>query len=289
MGKIRRIIPFGFWPAHWGLSGASRARAHAEYYLDGEDLAYRLLDVDFPELSDREHDWSKEYRLAKLKLDYRYHKISEFDYGYGLIENNPNLSETDRERDLAKYLNRFGKLSNQELEYKLLDLAHDDKNSDEYIRNRGKLDVKFGKKTEEEVDHELLLLKHSDKNSIEFKLASLELELKWGNIDQNQFDKETATLLREPWFNIIGADQAIKGENVQMAIQLDWNEYFVQYLERQGWTGVSPDDVVDKWFESAMKQMLHLEDLDDIDDGSDTPMPMAGGRFRRDDGLTEYR
>jgi hypothetical protein len=285
VGKIRRIIPFGFWPANWGLEGSRREKAFLEYHWDGEDLAYKLLDVDFPDHGSKE-DFA--YRLAKLKLDYRFHKVSEYDYGLGLIQYKDGISETDRERDMAKYLHKFGKLSAEELEYKLLELSYVVKDTEDYRIGRLKLDVRYGKKSEEEADHELLDLKHEDKSSIEYKIDQLGLELKWGNIDQNEHDKDVATLLREPWFNIIGADHKVNGENTQMAIELDWNEFFVQFLESKGWTGVTADEIVDKWFEEAMRQMLKIDENGDIDDGEDLPLA-AVSRTKRDDGLTEYR
>lgn len=283
MGKINRIIPFSWWPANWGLTGSRRAEAEAEYHWDGEDLAYKLLDIR------HEDQQTKEYRTDKIKLDYRYHKIGEFEYGIGLIENDVKLTEVERQREAAKYLNRFGRLSAEDLEYKLFELSYEVKDTEAYQREKLKLDVRFGKKTEEEAEHEFLDMKFDDKTSIDYKVAQLGLELKFGNINQNQHDKEVATLLREPWFNLIGADHTIKGENTQMAFELDWNEFFIQFLESKGWTGVSPDEIVDKWFEEAMRQMLQIEEADVIDDGSADPMPMAGvNRTKRDDGLTEY-
>lgn len=288
MAKINRLIPFGFWPAHWGLSGSSRARAHAEYYYDGEDLAYRLLDIDYPELSDKEYDWAKEYRTDKLKLDYRYHKIGEYDFGLALIENDPKLTEDDRQREVAKYLNRYGKMTAEELEYKLFDLSYAVKDTQAYKEEKLRLDVRFNKITEEAAEHQLLDWKFEDKTSIDYQVAQQGLELKYGNINQNEHDKAVATLLREPWWNMIGGDQKINGENVQLAIELDWNEYFIQYLESIGWTGATPDEVMDRWFEEAMRQFANVENGDGIDDGSADPMPLAT-RTRRDDGLTEYR
>jgi len=282
MAKINRIIPFGWWPANWGMTGTRRKVTEAEYYWDGEDLAYRLLDID------HEDKDSKEYRTDKLRLDYRYHKIGEFEYGLGLIENDIKLTETDREREAAKYLHRFGKITAEELEYKLFDLSYVVKDTEDYQRAKLKLDVRFGKKSEEEADHELLDMKFEDKNSIDYKIAQLELEYKWGNITENQKEKETATLLREPWFNVIGADQAVQGENVSMAFELDWNEFFIQFLESKGWSGVSQDEIVDRWFESAMKQMIGVDGYGYIDEGDDDPMPLAS-KVKRDDGLTEYR
>lgn len=282
MAKINRLIPFSWWPANWGMAGKRRAEAEAEYYWDGEDLDYRLLDI--------RHDDKAElaYRNEKLKLDYRYHKIGEFDYGQGLIETDEKLTETDRERALAKYLRRYGRISEEELEYKLFDLSYEVKGTDAYARERLKLDVRFGKMTEEAMDHELLDLEFKDKEGLEYKLAQLALERKYGNVSELEFEKTTATLNKEPWFNFVGADKRISGDTVQAAVELDWNEYFVTFLEEKGWTGATPDDIVDKWFEDMMKQMLNVYEDDIADDGSADPMPLAS-KVKRDDGLTEYR
>lgn len=283
MGKIRRIIPFGFWPANWGLAGKRREIALAEYFWEGEDLAYKLLDIN------NDDQTSKSYRTDKLKLDYKYHKIGEFDYGLGIIENDEKLTENARDREVAKYLNRYGRMSAEDLEYKLFDLSYEVKNTESYIRERLKLDVRFGKKTEEEADHELLDLKYKDKNSIEYKKEQAALELKYGNISQNEFEKEIATLNKEPWFNFVGADKRISGDSVQAAVELDWNDYFVTWLEEHGWTGTSANEIVDRWFEDMMRQQLNIYEADTFDDGSADPMPMAGKPTKRDDGLTEYR
>jgi len=283
MAKINRIIPFGWWPANWGMAGTRRKVEEAEYYWDGEDLAYRLLDIN------HEDKDTKEYRSDKLRLDYRYHKVGEFDYGLGLIKNDIKLTERDREREIAKYLHLFGKMTSEDLEYKLFDLSYEVKDTEDYQREKLKLDVRFGKKTQEEVDHELLDLKYQDHESLEYKIEQLDLERKYGNISENQYEKEVATLNKEPWFNWIAADKKIVGDSVQAAVELDWNEYFIEFLESTGWAGATPDEIVDTWFESMMKQQFQVyEGLDD--DGSADPMPLAGmGRTKRDDGLTEYR
>lgn len=282
MGKITRIIPFGMWPANWGLTGKRREEALAEYYWDGEDLAYKLLDIKFDDTG------SKEYITERLKLDYRYHKINPYEYGLGMIENNPTISETERDREMAKYQYRHGKMTAEELEYKLFDLSYELKNTDAYKREKLRLDVHFGKKTQEEADHELLDMEYPDKASDGYKKALLNLEFKYGNISQNDYDRDMATINKEPWFDFKGADKRISGNVVQAAVELDWNPYFVEFLEQQGWTGATPDEIVDSWFENMMKQMLNVFEEDIIDDGTADPMPMAGRGNKRDDGLTEY-
>jgi hypothetical protein len=285
MAKIPRLFPFGFWPANWGLEGSRKATAYAEYYYEGEELAYKLLEIQYPEQAD------KEYRSAKLKLDYKYHKVGEFDYGLGLIENDTKLTEVDRQREMSKYLAKFGKITPEELEYRLFELSYAVKDTEAYQKEKLKLDVRFNKKTEEQADHELLDMQFTDKDDVKYQIEKIKLDRKYGKLDQNAFEKQEATLLKEPWFNWIGSDQKITGDNVQLAIELDWNEYFITFLEQQGWSGVTPDEIVDKWVEEMMRQQLNVDAAGDpLDDGTADPMPLASTtRTRRDDGLTEYQ
>jgi hypothetical protein len=260
-------------------------------------------------------------------MEKRYNKVGEYDYGHGIIAYDPNMDETSKSRELAKFRHRFGKINGEELEYELLDLAHIDKNGEDYRRSRLRLDLRFrrisdeeyersnllitypddtsedavramfkhdfkhGKITDEQYDHSLLDLKFDDHESIEYKLAQLDLEKKHGNITENEWEKETATILKEPWFNIMGADQRAGATGSTLAIELDWNEFFPRFLETQGWTGHSDDEIVDRWFEEAMRQMvdpgLSDEQMDAMEDEDYMP-PRGTKRRRNDDGRTEY-
>jgi hypothetical protein len=290
MAKIRRFIPFGMWPSSWGLTGSRRKRAYCEYHYDGEDLAYKLLEVDYSDPRDQE---TNEYKLEKVKLDYKYRYVTEYEHEYGLIAHRPDMLEVDRQRELAKIDHRFGKISAEDLEYKMLELSYPRPEGESYQRERLKLDQRFGRKTEEEVEHELLDLTYATNlDSIDYKVAKLKLDFKYGKLTETKYEKETATLLREPWFDIIGAEPSIRGENVSMAIELDWNVFFVDFLRSKGWVGATEDEIVDRWFEEAMRQMLDIDaDGESVDDGSEDPMPTVNSHIRKktgDDGLTEY-
>lgn len=57
----RRLIPFRWLPASWGLKGRVRQEAEAAYYLEGEELTTRLEQIridhlphDHPERQERE-------------------------------------------------------------------------------------------------------------------------------------------------------------------------------------------------------------------------------------------
>lgn len=78
MAKIKRIMPFGIWPANWGLTGKRREEAEAEYHYTGEDLERRLIEI-------REKPNSKEFKLANLQLDYDYGKLEEEEYDRAVL------------------------------------------------------------------------------------------------------------------------------------------------------------------------------------------------------------
>lgn len=70
--KKKRLIPFKFLPAAWGLTGKSRELAEAEYYYDGYELEVQIASINAKD--------EKAKKLAILEQDFLYKKISEFDY-----------------------------------------------------------------------------------------------------------------------------------------------------------------------------------------------------------------
>jgi hypothetical protein len=73
-------------PSNWGLKGKMLERAKACYELEGEELDYKLLDIDYnPVTSD--------YKKIKLELDLKYNKITKEQYDYAMVEIN-NIKDT---------------------------------------------------------------------------------------------------------------------------------------------------------------------------------------------------
>ena len=98
------IIPFGLWPQHWSLRGKARLRKEAEYYLDGEDLDRRLVEIDYNDVT------SVDSSLATLEIDRKYKKISDYDYHKKKII----LTTIDKNEQTARLLSldhQFGKIS----------------------------------------------------------------------------------------------------------------------------------------------------------------------------------
>jgi hypothetical protein len=76
MAKRKRFIPFGLWPANWGLEGKRKQIALAEYHLDGEDLDRELLAIDH---EGKDAD-DKDFLLGVARLDLKHGKITEREF-----------------------------------------------------------------------------------------------------------------------------------------------------------------------------------------------------------------
>jgi hypothetical protein len=106
--KKKKLLPFSWLPASWGLTGKSRQRAEAEYYYNGEDLERQLCQIEY-----NSDDQADDLRRAELKIDLEYSKISqeEYDEKIAVLE----VKDTD-EAELRRLAVRLqhGKISTAE-------------------------------------------------------------------------------------------------------------------------------------------------------------------------------
>lgn len=160
----RRLIPFGLWPANWGLEGKRRALAQAEYNLEGEELERRLLEIN-----------------------------------------------------------------------------------------------------------------HDDHESAEFLLANAKLDLKHGKIKEHELRKVEATVKGESFVEVLHCELRSTGDGASLSFELDWNQAFVDELVHEGWTGVTDDEVVNRWFEDTCRYMFVQDELEEIE-----PPVTSSNRTRRD-------
>ncbi|MBR19661.1 MAG: hypothetical protein CMA64_05900 [Euryarchaeota archaeon] len=74
-------------------------------------------------------------------------------------------------------------------------------------------------------------------------------------------EKELATKKNEPWVAVL--DTKVNPENIKNGFfELDWNNEFVEKLIDAGYTGASPEEIVDGWFKTIARQILEDEGLD---------------------------
>ena len=65
--------------------------------------------------------------------------------------------------------------------------------------------------------------------------------------------KALATKKKEPWVNVL--DMQVNQENIRNGFfELDWNEYFIQELKRNGYgsDGDVEEEIVDRWFKDIV-------------------------------------
>jgi len=170
------LVPFALVPGYWGLKGKSKARAKAEYELEGYELDVALANINLED---------KELSVKLLDIEKKYDKISERVYETAMVAL-----------------------------------------------------VKTG------VDQQL------DLNYLDFK---------YKDITEKEFDKRRATISNEPWVDIVNL--SLDKTNVaQGAMELDWNEAFIEYIGKAGYTGATPEEAVDSWLVEVCKN-LALEEL----------------------------
>lgn len=142
---------FDLLPWTYGMKGKTRARAKAEYYYEGEELEYKLLEIDFDDKND------SDYLEKKAKLDNKYKKINDEELAYELL--------------------------------KITKIKHDwDDEEKDYLLKKNELDFKFKKikrrdydKIRSTLNNESWVEVISEFNPVE-GLSGLAVELDWNEI-----------------------------------------------------------------------------------------------------------
>jgi hypothetical protein len=152
-------------------------------------------------------------------------------------------------------------LKGYDLELKLLNLRQDELEMDDYKRKMADLELKYKRITEEDYHRCLAdLIKDQTQRAI----ALLEIDYRAGKIKEIDYSKQLATLKKEPWVTVINMDFSNKTA-LEGSFELDWNEFFVTKLEAEGYTGPTPDNIVNQWFMEVCRNVA-MEEFDGTGD-----------------------
>ncbi len=180
-------------------------------------------------------------------------EMSMFKLPFGWLPGHIGLKGKTREIAKAEY-----ELSGFELEKKLLEIKKDDfRDDDEYTKTGWEIQLKYNK-IDQSAYHRLLLTLIED--DTKRSLAELDLDHKEGKIPELDYAKKHATLTGEPWVTVINMDFT-KGHALEGSFELDWNELFVKKLESEGYSGPTPDNVVNQWFMEVCRNIA-MEEFD---------------------------
>jgi hypothetical protein len=179
-----------------------------------------------------------------------------FKLKFGMLPGHWGLVGKTREIAKAEY-----ELTGYDLESRLLELSKPDYSDNDYTKRHIDMDFKHGKITKKE---QLRLLVNLIEDDAQRNLATLELDFKEGNITDTQYQKQSATLKKEAWVTVLSMDFGGK-QSLEGSFELDWNEYFVENLKKDGYVGPTPDSIVNQWFMEVCRNVA-LEEFDGTGD-----------------------
>lgn len=106
-----RIIPFSWYPAHWGLHGKTLEMAQASFNLEDTELLRKKIDININERSEDEQ------AIAHFDLDHRIGKIKDYQYAKEVIKVNINrMPARDVKLALLDLKKEYKKRTDQEYE-----------------------------------------------------------------------------------------------------------------------------------------------------------------------------
>jgi hypothetical protein len=141
------------------------------------------------------------------------------------------------------------------------------------------IDLKHKKIDQLEADRRSARLQHQE-GSVELEVALLEVSKKHELISQIDFDKKRADIMEEPFM----AMPKISWDPIDPSktyFELDYNEHFITYLERNGYAGTE-EEIINRWLNDVC-----LSVLDDVAP-TDNEFVKTVRTVRRSDGKTEH-
>lgn len=147
-------------------------------------------------------------------------------------EANYYLDGEDLEKKLASI-----RLSGKEYQYELVNISKRYGHIDDYEEKRQIINIKYD-------------------NEDDLKVALLDLDAEFHKIEKNEYEKQRANILKEPWIGIIdngfNPDEGLNG----VYFEFDWNDYWIDFLKMNGYTGYTDDQLVEQWFSDVCKTQI---------------------------------
>ena len=246
--KKNNLIPFRWLPASWGLVGKAFDEAEAYYNYEGETLERRLVDIRFTGEDD-------EHTKEMLKLDLKYNKISDYDFEVEMAQVEYPDARAKALLDIDK---KFGKISDYDYDCAIAELDHPDG-----IPTQVQLDIqlKYDKISEYEHDLAIVNLVYTEEN-LDKELALLTVDYNHEKITKLEFEKTVASARNEPWVGIVdngfNPEQGVNG----VYFEFDWNNQWIEFLRKNGYNGLSEDEIVEQWFSDVCRSQAEENPID---------------------------
>ena len=75
--------------------------------------------------------------------------------------------------------------------------------------------------------------------------------------DETLREKTLANIDNEPWVKVVDVQFADPNNPGTGFFELDWNDAFVKQLTESGYSGRTPEDIVDMWFNDLCRGVIN--------------------------------
>ncbi len=196
----------------------------------------------------------KTYEIAKAEYELEGEALERRLIEINHAGDKKSLSEAMLACDL-----RLGKIT--PLDYDLLCMSPDASEEDILA-----VKLRHGKITQYDHDREVALLRHPEGEDRE--IALLDVEFQHGKLSKIEHEKRVATVRDEPWVGIVSQDFDVQQGVDGLKFEFDWNDQWIEYLRLNGYTGNSPERIVEQWFNHLCRSVAEeqfREELEAID------------------------
>lgn len=97
-------------------------------------------------------------------------------------------------------------------------------------------------------------------DSMEFKKQVLWIKNHYGELTDIEYQKDLYTLEGKPFIELIeGKYTKDDYGSGRLAFEFEWNQLFILELKKNGYAGMSPDEIVNNWFVDICYQIADTE------------------------------
>lgn len=141
-------------------------------------------------------------------------------------------------------------LTGLELDLRLAEIQHDDPKA----QALAKLDVRLKHKQIDAYEHDVETTKLKLEGDPLLNQLLLNVDLTHHRISQQEHDRKLADLKGEPWVNMPDMKWD-PSDPTKSYFQLDYNDHFVTFLRSHNYTGVTDEQVVERWLNDVCRSV----------------------------------
>lgn len=146
----------------------------------------------------------------------------------------------------------------KERELALIELKYKNLNDEKSLKNK-KLEILNVRKKYNEVDdfeYEIQKVELVNDTKEKIEEEKNEILFKYEKISELEYERNRANIRKEPWIKIVSEFLFDFNSVPKLGFKFEWNDYFIKYLESNGYRGFNEESIVEKWFNDIVKNNI---------------------------------